>query len=246
MVLRDKVAIVTGGGSGLGRAYTLGLARAGARVAVADVVEQNAVRVAEEVKAAGGHALPVVVDVSITPQVQAAVESVRANLGAPDILVNCAGIFPRRPVIEMSDEEWDRMIAVNLRGTFLCSRAVLPDMVKRSNGKIVNISSTLGIRGCVNGAHYAAAKGCIIAFTHSLAMEMAPHGISVNAICPGQTNTPLWRQGFNEETRRQRLATGEAGQPDDLVGCLVFLCSDQSRPLTGDILIREFPMRWRS
>ena len=75
---------------------------------------------------------------------------------------------------------------------------------------------------------------------------MAPHGISVNAICPGQTNTPLWRQGFNEETRRQRLATGEAGQPDDLVGCLVFLCSDQSRPLTGDILIREFPMRWRS
>ena len=157
MVLRDKVAIVTGGGSGLGRAYTLGLARAGARVAVADVVEQNAVRVAEEVKAAGGHALPVVVDVSITPQVQAAVESVRANLGAPDILVNCAGIFPRRPVIEMSDEEWDRMIAVNLRGTFLCSRAVLPDMVKRSNGKIVNISSTLGIRGCVNGAHYAAA-----------------------------------------------------------------------------------------
>lgn len=246
MLLQDRIAIVTGGGSGLGRAYTLGLAREGARVAVADLVEENAVRVAEEVKSAGGSALPVVVDVADTPQVKAAVDCVRDKLGAPDILVNCAGIFPRRPVIEMSDEEWDRMIAVHLRGTFLFSRAVLPDMVKRGNGKIVNISSTLGIRGSLNGAHYAAAKGGIIAFTHSLAMEMAPHGISVNAICPGQTNTPLWQQGFNEETRKQRLATGEAGRPDDLVGCLVFLCSDQSRPLTGDILIREFPMKWRS
>ena len=246
MVLLDRIAIVTGGGSGLGRAYTLGLAREGARVAVADIVEENAVRVAEEVKSAGGSALPVVVDVSDSPQVKAAVDCVRDKFGAPDILVNCAGIFPRRPVIEMSDEEWDRMIAVHLRGTFLFSRAVLPDMVKRGNGKIVNIASALGIRGSLNGAHYAAAKGGIIAFTHSLAMEMAPHGISVNAICPGQTNTPLWQQGFNEETRKQRLATGEAGRPDELVGCLVFLCSDQSRPLTGDILIREFPMKWRS
>ena len=245
MVLQDRVAIVTGGGSGLGRAYTLGLAREGARVAVADLVEENAVRVSEEVKSAGGSALPVVVDVAETLQVKAAVDYVREKLGAPDILVNCAGIFPRRPVIEMSDEEWDRMIAVHLRGTFLFSRAVLPDMVKRGNGKIVNISSTLGIRGSLNGAHYAAAKGGVIAFTHSLAMEMAPHGISVNAICPGQTNTPLWQQGFDEETRKRRLATGEAGRPDDLVGCLVFLCSDQSRPLTGDILIREFPMKWR-
>lgn len=246
MILRNKVAIVTGGGSGLGRAYTLGLAKEGAHVAVADMSEQNAVRVAEEVRAAGGSALPVVVDVSVTAQVQAAVERVRGEMGPPDILVNCAGIFPRRPVIEMSDEEWDRMIAVHLRGTFLCSRAVLPDMIKRGNGKIVNISSTLGIRGSANGAHYAAAKGGILAFTHSLAMEMGPHGISVNAICPGQTATPLWRQGFSEEERNRRLATGEAGQPDDLVGCLVFLCSDQSRPLTGDILIRETPMRWRS
>ena len=243
MILQDKVAIVTGAGSGLGRAFALGLAREGARVAVADLAEERASQVAQEIAATGGKALPVVVDVSQTPQVQGAVDRVRFQLGAPDILLNAAGIYPRRSVMEMPDEEWDRMIAIHLRGTFLFCRAVLPDMVQRGNGKIVNVASSIGLKGAVNGAHYAAAKGGIIAFTRSLAMEMAPHGVSVNALCPGQTDTPLWRLGYPPEEADRMASAGNVGRPDDLVGCVVFLCSDQSRPLTGQIMLRDIPMK---
>ena len=191
--LAGQTAIVTGGGSGIGAAICRGLAAEGAAVVVADVSAEGAAATAADITGAGGRALAVPTDVSDPASVQRLVERALAEFDAVDILVNDAGITRYDDILEMSVEAWDRVLGVNLRGMFLCTQAVLRHMVPRRRGRIVNLASQRGLDGQARAAHYAASKGGVIAFTRSVALEMEPHGITVNAIAPGRTDTSMWR-----------------------------------------------------
>lgn len=239
MLLEDKVAIVTGGGSGIGRAIALGLAQEGARVAIADINLEAAQATAQEIGRAGGTALALPLDVSQNPQVEAMVQQVLSRFGTIDILINDAGYHTRSLVVDMTEEEWDRTLDVNLKGAFLCSRAVIRHLVPKGRGKIVNVASGTGLRGAVQGAHYAASKAGMIAFTRSLALELARHHINVNAIGPGRTDTPFFRTDRSSEEIEEALKSGQIGKPGDLVGLVVFLCSAASDPITGQFYQRD-------
>ena len=200
MRLGDRVAIVTGGASGIGRAIALGLAAEGAAVAVSDIDGVRATAVASEIQDSGGQAAAIACDVSQTEQVDAMVDATVKRFGRIDILVNNAGRAARGFVADLSDEAWDSVIAVNVRGTFLCSRAVLRHMIPQASGRIVNTASGLGQRPSPGASVYGASKAAIIHFTRSLAMEVARYGITVNAFTPGVTDTPFWRA--NRDGRR--------------------------------------------
>ena len=224
--LEQRIAIVTGAGQGIGRAIALGLAREGARVAIADVNEESANTVKNEIEALGGRALAIRTDVANENSVQAMVEKSLKEFLRVNILVNNAGIFPTSSVEEMSEEDWDRVIGTNLVGAFLCARAVVPKFLEQGTGRIISVTSGRAFQGAKNGAHYAASKAGIIGFSKSLALELAPHGITVNVICPGITDTAQPRGHQTEEqiyAQAQRIPLGRIGQPEDLVGPAVFL-----------------------
>ena len=238
--LEQRVAIVTGAGQGIGRAIALGFAREGARVAIADVNEECANTVKNEIEASGGRALAIPTDVSCEDSVQAMIEKSLKEFLRVNILVNNAGIFPTSPVEEMSEEDWDRVIGTNLVGAFLCSRVVAPKFLEQGSGRIISITSGRAFQGAKNGAHYAASKAGIIGFSKSLALELAPHGITVNVICPGITDTAQPRGHQTEEqiyAQGQRIPLGRIGQPEDLVGPAVFLASDAAAFITGQTLL---------
>jgi NAD(P)-dependent dehydrogenase (short-subunit alcohol dehydrogenase family) len=240
MRLKDKVCIVTGGGMGIGRAYCLGLAAEGARVVVADIADPQAV--VKEIEARGGQALGVGCDVSREPDTQRTATMTLDRWGRIDVLVNNAaiyGILKRRPFMEIPIEEWDRVMAVNLRGLFLCARAVFPAMKAQGKGKIINIASSTFFKGVPNYIHYTTSKGGVVGFTRSLARELGEHGIRVNAIAPGFTlsgenekNMPKEQQEWNIKIRMLKRAQ----VPEDLVGTLVFLASDESDFITGQTI----------
>ena len=246
--LEQRIAIVTGAGQGIGRAIALGLVREGARVAIADVNEECANTVKDEIEAAGGTALVIRTDVSNEDSVQAMVERSLQEFGRVDILVNNAGIFPTSPVEEMSEEDWDRVIGTNLVGAFLCARAVVPKFLEQGTGRIISLTSGRAFQGAKNGAHYAASKAGIIGFSKSLALELAPHGITVNVICPGITDTAQPRGHQTEEqiyAQAQRIPLGRIGQPEDLVGPAVFLASDAAAFITGQtIMVNGGSIMW--
>jgi NAD(P)-dependent dehydrogenase (short-subunit alcohol dehydrogenase family) len=246
--LEQRIAIVTGAGQGIGRAIALGLVREGARVAIADVNEECANTVKNEIEAAGGRALVIRTDVSNEDSVQAMVERSLQEFGRVDILVNNAGIFPTSPVEEMSEEDWDRVIGTNLVGAFLCARAVVPKFLEQGTGRIISLTSGRAFQGAKNGAHYAASKAGIIGFSKSLALELAPHGITVNVICPGITDTAQPRGHQTEEqiyAQAQRIPLGRIGQPEDLVGPAVFLASDAAAFITGQtIMVNGGSIMW--
>jgi NAD(P)-dependent dehydrogenase (short-subunit alcohol dehydrogenase family) len=240
MRLKDKVCIVTGGAKGIGRAYSLGLAAEGARVVVADIVDPEPT--VKEIEAGGGQALGVGCDVSREEDTQRMATQALDRWGRIDVLVNNAalyGVLKRRPFMEIPAEEWDRVMAVNLRGLFLCARAVFPTMKAQGKGKIINIASSTFFKGVPNYIHYTTSKGGVVGFTRSLARELGEHGIRVNAIAPGFTlsgenekNMPREQQEWNIKIRMLKRAQ----VPEDLVGIMVFLASDESDFITGQTI----------
>lgn len=241
MVLTGKNAVVTGGASGIGRGICLRLARDGADVAILDLDRTGAQHVAKEVSALGRRALAIETDVASAASVAAATQQVRQTLGRVHILVNDAGICTFVPLLQMSEEQWDRMMAVHLKGAFLCSQAVVPDMLAAGWGRIVNLSSVAGLNGGGAGlAHYAAAKGGIAGFTKALAQELGPSGVTVNAIAPGLIDTPMVRaSGISDEVFQQalrRTPVGRVGHADDIAAACAYLVSEEASFLTGQVI----------
>jgi 3-oxoacyl-[acyl-carrier protein] reductase len=234
--LDHKVAIVTGAGSGIGRAIAIGLAGEGAAVVVADINAEAAGDVALHI---GSKAIPVICDISGTEQVNSMVETAVKQFGRVDILINNAGRARGNLVSRMTDEDWDTVFATNVRGTFLCSRAVLQHMIPQKSGVIVNTASGLGMRSLAGASAYGASKAAVIHFTQTLALEVARYGIRVNAFTPGVTDTPFWRAFRSKEDIAEAFRTGQVGQPGDLVPTVLFLCSDDARDISGVTINRE-------
>ncbi|WP_414474753.1 SDR family NAD(P)-dependent oxidoreductase [Microvirga sp. M2] len=245
--LEGKRALVTGGGRGIGEAIAVAFAREGANVAVLDLTLSAAEATAAKVSAQGREGIAVAADVSDEGQVEAAVAHVVEALGRIDIIVNNAGIDTTSVVAEMPTAMWDQMMSVNLRGVFLCTRAVLPGMMKRRYGRVINISSQLGHKGAPEMAHYAAAKAGVIGFTRSLAYEVARLGITANAICPGPIETELFR-ALPEAWKKRKLSElpiGRAGTVDEIAPTAVLLASDEGayyvgatmNPNGGDVMV---------
>jgi NAD(P)-dependent dehydrogenase (short-subunit alcohol dehydrogenase family) len=237
--LANKIAIVTGGGSGIGRAIALAFGREGASVAVTDLDAARAEAVAAEIASAGGDAIGFATDVSATAAVDAMVDRTVERFGRLDILVNNAGRPGGGWVTNMSDETWDGVFAVNVRGTFACSRAALKYMIPQRSGRILNTASGAGMRPFPRGSVYAASKAAVISLTYSLAEEVAKYGITVNAIGPGPTDTPFWRAQRTEEDIAAAFAAGQVGQPEDFVPIVIFLCSDAGAAYSGVMFNRH-------
>ncbi len=237
--INERVAIVTGGAQGIGQGICFRLAEEGAKIAIFDLNLAEAKKTAKEIEKSGGTALALKVDVSKSSEVDAAVKQVISKFGKIDILVNNAGISLTSKVANMTDEIWDRTFAVNMKGVFLCCRAVIPHMKERKYGKIINIASILALRGSVYYAHYGATKAGVVAFTQGLAIELGPHNINVNAIGPGIIDTPM-AAGDVESEYRQRLIKGiplrRIGTPLDIANAALFLASDEATYITGQCL----------
>ncbi len=241
MRLRDKVVIVTGGAKGIGRAYCRGSAAEGARVVVADIADPKST--VEELEASGAQALGVACDVSREADTQRLVTETLARFGRIDVLVNNAALYgtlKRRPFMDIPVEEWDRVMAINLRGLFLCARAVFPAMKAQGKGKIINISSSTFFKGVPDYIHYTTSKGGVVGFTRSLAREVGAFGIRVNAIAPGFTLSGENETNISEERKRaniQMRMLPRAELPEDIVGTMVFLASDDSDFITGQTIL---------
>ena len=237
--LDGKIALVTGASKGIGAAIALRLAERGARVAVNyNTSEGLAEQVAASIRDAGSDALTVRADVSDLPQVTAMVERIADDWGAVDILVNNAGIIGDSLLVRMTDEAWGQVIATNLNGTFYCTRSVLRAMVRKRWGRIVNISSVVGIRGNAGQANYSASKAGVLGFTKSLAKEVATRNITVNAVTPGYIRTDT--VNVLPQHLKDRIMTwipqGHFGEVDDIAHIVAFIASEKAKYMTGQVI----------
>ena len=236
--LAGKVAIVTGAGRGMGKGTALALAKEGAAVVVNDVHAGSAEAVVKEIEAAGGQAMTFVADVSKESDVQAMVAATVERFGAVDILVNNAGILrSTTPVDTIPLEEWELMMAVNVTGVFLCTKAVLPIMREKRSGKIVNVSSSAGrSTSTFGGAHYTTSKAAVLGLSRHTAREVAPYNINVNAVAPGSMDTEMVRELATPEhieQERRKIPLRRLGTAQDEANLVVFLCSEESSYITG-------------
>ena len=237
MKLKDKVAVVTGAAQGIGRATALMMGREGAKLVVADLQGEKAQSVANELAALGAESLGVAVDVASETSVKQMAKATFERFGRVDILANIAGIyFPKKSVVDLSEEDWDRTININLGSNFLCCREFVPAMRKQKSGRIISVASGIGHYGMRQFSHYAASKAAIMGFVKSLAREVGPDGITVNAICPGSANTSMPRQHRSEEEVLERLQATPLPhvlEPEDIAGSITFLASDAAKFITG-------------
>jgi NAD(P)-dependent dehydrogenase (short-subunit alcohol dehydrogenase family) len=238
-LLEGKTVAMTGGGGGLGRCYGLAMAKAGAAIAVSDANLDAARETANAIRETGGKAIEVEADVTTARAFETLFDRTESELGPLDVLVNIAGIFPRVALVDMPDETWDRVIAVNLRSVFLGSRAAIRRMLPRSRGAIVSTASGTGIRGQPKGSAYAASKAAIIGFTRAVSLELKDTGVRINCFGPGATDTPMWRTGKSDEEAKRLLGAGYVYQPEDFSNIVVFLASDMSWPLNGEFISRD-------
>jgi len=244
MELKGKVAIITGARRGIGRTSAIKLAQAGAKVVVSDISEEDCQKVVEEIKKGKGKALAVKCDVSKKEEVEEMVRKTVKKFGKIDILVNNAGIAQFVPFLEMTEEDWDRTLDINLKGYFLCAQACVKEMVKQKSGVIVNIASVaMGHQGVgfPNLVHYCASKGGIAAMTEAMALELAPYNIRVNVISPGAIETPMIDPVKTDPRAMEgliaRIPMHRVGKPEEVSNLVLFLASDKSSYMTGSTVV---------
>jgi len=243
--LTDKIAIVTGGGSGLGRSNALALAKAGANVVIADIVHENAQKVMEEIIDLGGNSICVKVDITKKQELEEMVKKVVDFFNRIDILVNSAGIIaphnPRIPLVEMDEEKWDRVIEVNLKGTFLSNQIVGKQMITQKNGRIINMASMSGTivnRDILGVGVYCTSKAGVIMFTKALALELLNYNITVNSISPGYMDTKSGVLNPDDYKRKMKMVPiNRLGKPEELNGLVIYLASDNASFITGSNII---------
>lgn len=241
----DKVIIVTGGAGGIGSEICNGLAADGLKVVVADYAKEAAEKTAADIRQAKGEATAIQVDVGSKESVAAMLQQTIQKYSQVDYLFNGAGVLTRVPVVDMPEEDWDRVLRINLKGTFLCSQAVAKHMIPKKQGRILSIASGRGVAGQPRAAHYAASKAGVIAFTKSLAVELAPYDITVNALCPGATDTPMSRSGSTPEefTKREAVPPLLDGltKKEEIVGLTRYLLSEATKYVTGQTFFLRTP-----
>ncbi len=238
MDFKGKIALVTGAGRGIGREIAVSFASLEANVIIADIEEGSSPTTAEEIKNNGGHAKFFRIDVSKAEEVNEAVKKIIEQYGKIDILVNNAGITKDNLMMRLKEEEWDHVLNVNLKGAFNMSKAILPSMLKSRYGRIINISSVIGMMGNAGQTNYAASKAGIIGLTKALAREVASRGITVNAVAPGYIDTEMTKS-IQEETKNkliQLIPAGRLGTTRDVANGVLFICSDQAAYITGQVL----------
>jgi len=239
MRLKDKVVIATGAAQGLGKAFCGALVKEGAKIMVVDILDCKGT--IEEIEASGGVARALRTDVSSPEETQKMAEETVRTFGRVDVLVNCAAIvatLQRKPFFEIDPVEWDRVMAVNVKGPWLCTRAVFPYMKSQGKGKIINFSSETFFTGSHGFVHYVTSKGGVVGMTRSLAIELGPHNITINAIAPGLTDSETAR-AISDVTKYDvsRTPVGRLEQPQDLFGALIFLASEDSDFITGQTIL---------
>jgi meso-butanediol dehydrogenase/(S,S)-butanediol dehydrogenase/diacetyl reductase len=248
--ISGKAAVVTGAGAGIGRAIALGLAKQGAKVLVADINAEAAAATSRDIASAGGVSVSFRVDVSKSSEVAEMIARTVSAFGSVDIMVNNAGVISNIKIVDLPEEEWDRVHSVNLRGTFLCTKAAARQMIVQGRGgKIVNVASEAGKAAYASLAHYSASKAGVILFTRGVALELAQYNINVNSVCPGNVDTAFFRKSIGDEaklfgvTEEQRLNSAMSAiplkrleAPEEVANAVVFLCSDEASYITGEDL----------